>query len=140
MYSYIHTSTSSQVGKAALREAKARWELMSVVFCERMVPTKESNTVRRLTVFSRKVPLASSCGYISVPPALHKCSASVTQVRHQANRTTRCCPLATWQWRAPLVVGGCGTRSPGRRLVGVGDPRPRGPWDPAVPGTSLEPC
>lgn len=39
----IHTS--SQVGKADLRESKALWELTSVVFCESTVLTKPSKTL-----------------------------------------------------------------------------------------------
>lgn len=37
--------TSSQLGKADLREAKALWELVSVVFCDSMVLTRPSNTL-----------------------------------------------------------------------------------------------
>ena len=37
--------TCSQVGNRCLRMANARWELVSVVFCERIVPTNESSTV-----------------------------------------------------------------------------------------------
>ena len=39
--------TSSHVGSAALRRLKARCELVSVVFCERIVPTSESSTHAR---------------------------------------------------------------------------------------------
>ncbi len=39
--------TSSQVGKAVFKDAKARRELLSVVFCDRIVPISESSTVWR---------------------------------------------------------------------------------------------
>lgn len=40
--------TSSQSGQAALRLSKARCDVVSVVFCDRMVLTRESNTLRSL--------------------------------------------------------------------------------------------
>lgn len=62
--------TSSQVGKFNLSEAKALWQLTSVVFCESTVFTNPSNTVSSLSSTSRyvcdSVPACSFCIFRSL--------------------------------------------------------------------------
>jgi hypothetical protein len=50
-----------------LSAAKARRLLMSVVFCESMVPTNESSTLFLDSFLSRTVPCASSVGPSGFP-------------------------------------------------------------------------
>eukprot|EP00959_Pyramimonas_sp_CCMP1952_P280346 5860290-Pyramimonas_sp.AAC.1 len=64
-----------------------------------MVPVKRSYAFEREDIEKRAQYVIKVC-----TPLLSICNLPLRS-RNQ------CCPLATWQWRAPLVVGECATGS-----------------------------